>query len=106
MHSGRIRRKPKLIRTRACDRNTINDIDLPLLADPSAIIYVGSQLLYRVNNSGTVSRNAVVLVGNAMLIRASAINDSNMELLTDTIRRQGKTWELTTIDGESFFKVI
>ena len=65
------------------------------------MIYVGS---HRFDKAG--SQSAVILIGNAMLIRASAVNDSNMELLTDTLRRQGKRWELTTVDGESFFKVM
>ena len=51
------------------------------------------------------AEGAAILIGNAMLIRASAVNNSNMELLTNTLRRQGKKWELTTVDGESFFKV-
>jgi len=106
MRSGRIRRKTKFLRTRACDQKTIHDIDLPIKGDPSSTIFVGSQRIDRVKNSGTVSRSAVVLTGNAMLIRVSAVNDSNRELLTDTLRRQGKTWEHTIVDGESFLTII
>ncbi|GAF70595.1 unnamed protein product, partial [marine sediment metagenome] len=98
---GRIRYKTKFLRTRPCDYKTINEIDLPILGDPSSIIYVGSHRFDKVG-----SQSAVVLIGNAMLIRASAVNDSNMKLLTDTLRRQGKKWELTTVDGESFFKIM
>lgn len=105
MRSGRIRYKTKFLRTRACDCKTINDIDLPILGDPSSINYVGSQRFDKINNSGTGSQSIVTLTGNAMLIRASAVNDGNMELLTDTLRRQGKRWELTTIEGESFLMV-
>jgi hypothetical protein len=68
--------------------------------------YVGSRPFERVINSGTGPQSSVVLTGNAMLIRASAVNDSNRELLTDTLRRQHKKWELTTVDGESFLKVV
>ena len=78
----------------------INDIDLPILGDPASISYIGS---YNFDKVG--SQSAVILIDNAMLIRASAVNNSNMELLTDTLRRQGKTWEHTTVDGESFLKV-
>ena len=106
MRSGRIRCKPKFLRTRACDRKTINDIDLPILADPSSIIYIGSQRFDKMNNSGTGSQSTVILTGDAMLIRASAVNDSNRGLLTDTLRRQGKTWEHTIVDGESFLTII
>ena len=81
-------------------------MDLPILGDPSSIIYVGSQLVDKVNKTGTGSQSAVVLTDNAMLVRASVINNSNRELLTDTLRRQGKTWEFTTVDGESFLKII
>ena len=105
MRSGSIRYKPKFLRTRARDWK-IKDIDSPILADPSSIKYVGSQLFDKVNKTGTRSQSPVILIGDAMLIRASAINDSNRELLTNTLRRQHKTWELITVDGESFLKVI
>ncbi len=81
-------------------------MDLPILGDPSSIIYVGSQLVDKVNKSETGSQNAVTFTGNTVLIRASAVNDSNRELLTDTLRRQGKEWEFTTVDGESFLKIM
>jgi len=105
MRSGRIRYKPKFLRTRACDYKPINDIDLPILVDLLSIIYVGSQF-DKMKNSGTESQSEVILTGNVMLIRASAVNDDNMELLADTLRRQGKKWELTTVDGESFLKIM
>jgi len=47
----------------------------------------------------------VIFRGNVILIRASVVNDSNRGLLTNTLRRQGKKWELTTVDGEGFLKV-
>jgi len=57
------------------------------------------------NNSGTKPQSAVIFIGNSMLIRASAVNDSNRGLLTNTLRRQDKKWGHITVEGEGFLRV-
>lgn len=42
---------------------------------------------------------------NYLLIRLESINEGNFELLTSTIQRLDKNWEITKVIGESFLKI-
>jgi len=57
------------------------------------------------NKSETKPQSAVIFIGNSMLVRASAINDSNRGLLTNTLRRQDKKLGHVIVDGEGFLRV-
>ena len=41
-----------------------------------------------------------------MLIPVKDINEENFELLMSTLNRQGKRWNMTSLSGQNFYKIM
>jgi len=81
----------------------------PILFDPSAVVFIGSQPLHqtkRKHQTNNRQEPSFILQDDTMLIPMKNINEENFELLMSTINRQGKRWNMTSLNGQNFFKIM
>lgn len=66
---------------------------------------VGDILRAQAASIKTNVNGTIFLDGDSVLIRLEEIDETNFECLFSTIERMDKDWEITKIDGESFFRI-
>jgi hypothetical protein len=83
--------------------------NIPILYDPSAVVFIGSQPLHQIKTRHQ-ARNRLepsfILHDDTMLIPMKDINEENFGLLLSTLNRQGKRWNVTSLRGQNFFKIM
>ncbi|NQT09249.1 hypothetical protein HQ586_09245 [Candidatus Bathyarchaeota archaeon] len=83
--------------------------DIPISYDPSAVVFIGSEPLHHIMERHQASNQqepSFILQDDAMLIPMKDINEDNFELLMSTLNRQGKSWNMTSLSGQNFYKIM
>ncbi len=83
--------------------------DIPILYDPSAVVFISSRPLHKMmkrHQAGNRQDPSFILQDDVMLIPVKNINDDNFELLMSTLHRQGKRWSMTSLSGQNFYKIM
>jgi len=104
------RKRNKLLRVGIKeDKKTNLKRNIPILYDPSSVVFIGSQPLHQIKKRHQASNRPeqlFILQDNTMLIPMKNINEENFELLMSTLNRQGKRWNMTSLSGQTFFKIM
>jgi PAB1-binding protein PBP1 len=104
------RKRNKLLRVGIKDDYKTNlKRNIPILHDPSAVVFIGSQSLHQIKKKHQASNRqepSFILQDDMMLIPMKNINEENLGLLMSTINRQGKRWNMTLLNGQNFFKIM
>jgi len=104
------RKRNKLLRAGIKeDKKTSLKKDIPILYDPSAVVFIGSQPLHQTKTKHQASNRlepSFILQDDSMLIPMRDINEENFGLLMSTLNRQGKRWNVTSLRGQNFFKIM
>ncbi len=104
------RKRFRLLRVGIKDDNKTNfKRNIPILYDPSAVVFIGSQPLHQLKKRHQASNRqepSFILQDDVMLIPVKDINEENYELLMSTLNRQGKRWNMTSLSGQNFYKIM
>lgn len=104
------RKRNKLLRAGIKENKKTNLLkNIPILYDPSAVVFIGSKLLHHTitwNQANNRQKPSFILKEDAMLIPIKDVNEENLELLMSTLKRQRRRWNVTSIRGQSFFKIM
>ena len=104
------RKRNKLLRVGIKDDNKTNlKRNIPILYDPSAVVFIGSQPLHQIKKKHQAINQqepSFIIQDDTMLIPMKNINEENFGLLMSTINRLGKRWNITSLNGQNFFKIM
>ena len=104
------RKRNKLLRVGINDDNKTNfKRNIPILYDPSAVVFIGSRPFHQMMKRHQASNRhypSFILQDDVMLIPVKDINEDNFELLMSTLNRQGKRWSMTSLSGQNFYKIM